>query len=78
MAYNNRGSVYILQKQYQQAIEDLDKAVALKPDFAEAFGNRGIAKIKMGNPDGCVDLKSSADLGFLPAGEFYRQYCKLK
>ncbi len=78
MAYNNRGSVYILQKQYQQAIEDLDKAIALKPDFAEAFGNRGIAKLKMGNTDGCVDLKSSADLGFLPAGEFYRQYCKLQ
>ncbi len=78
MAYNNRGSVYILQKQYQQAIGDLDKAIALKPDFAEAFGNRGIAKIKMGNTDGCVDLKSAADLGFLPAGEFFRQYCKLQ
>jgi len=78
MAYNNRGTVHILQKQYQRAIEDLDKAIALKPDFAEAFGNRGIAKIKMGNTDGCVDLKSSADLGFLPAGEFYRQYCKLQ
>lgn len=78
MAYNNRGTVHILQKQYQLAVEDLDKAITLKPDFAEAFGNRGIAKIKMGNPEGCVDLKSSADLGFLPAGEFYRQYCKLK
>ncbi|HSF89709.1 MAG TPA: tetratricopeptide repeat protein [Saprospiraceae bacterium] len=78
MAYNNRGSVYILQKQYQRAIEDLDQAIALKPDFAEAFGNRGIAKLKMGNTDGCVDLKRSADLGFLPAGEFYRQYCKLQ
>ncbi len=78
MAYNNRGSVYILQKQYQLAIEDLDKAIAIKPDFAEAFGNRGIAKLKLNNPEGCVDLKSSADLGFLPAGEFYRQYCKLQ
>ncbi len=78
MAYNNRGSVYILQKQYQRAIEDLDQAIALKPDFAEAFGNRGIAKLKMNNAEGCVDLKNAADLGFLPAGEFYRQYCKLQ
>jgi protein O-mannosyl-transferase len=78
MAFNNRGSVYILQKQYQPAIEDLNQAIALKHDFAEAFGNRGIAKLKLGNPDGCVDLKQAADLGFLPAGEFYRQYCKLQ
>lgn len=78
MAFNNRGSVYILQKQYQRAIEDLDQAIAIKPDFAEAFGNRGIAKLKMNNAEGCVDLKSAADLGFLPAGEFYRQYCKLQ
>ncbi|MDZ4748748.1 MAG: tetratricopeptide repeat protein [Saprospiraceae bacterium] len=76
--YNNRGSVYILQKQYQLAIEDLDRAIALKQDFAEAFGNRGIAKLKLGNAEGCVDLKRSADLGFLPAGEFYRLYCKLQ
>ena len=78
MAYNNRGSVYILQKQYKLAIEDLDQAIALKPDFAEAFGNRGIAKIELGNAEGCVDLKSASDLGFAPADEFYRKYCKLQ
>jgi tetratricopeptide (TPR) repeat protein len=78
MVYNNRGSVYILQKQYQLAIEDLDRAIAIKPDFAEAFGNRGIAKLKLANADGCVDLKTANDLGFLPAGEYYRLYCKLQ
>lgn len=78
MAYNNRGSVYILQKQYQRAIEDLDQAIALKRDFAEAFGNRGIAKIYIGNTDGCLDLKSAMDLGFAPAGEFLRKYCSIK
>jgi len=78
MAYNNRGSVYILQKQYQRAIEDLNQAITLKHDFAEAFGNRGIAKIFIGNTDGCVDLKSASDLGFAPAGEYFRKYCSLK
>jgi tetratricopeptide (TPR) repeat protein len=78
MAYNNRGSVYILQKQYQRAIEDLDQAISLKPDFAEALGNRGIAKLQIGNTDGCVDLKSASDLGFAPAGEYFRKYCSLK
>ena len=78
MAYNNRGSVYILQKQYQRAIEDLDQAIALKPDFAEAFGNRGIAKINIGNTDGCLDLKSAMNLGFAPAGEFLQKYCSIK
>ena len=78
MAYNNRGTVFILQQQYQRAIEDLDQAIALRPDFAEAFGNRGIAKIQTGNTDGCLDLKSASDLGFAPAGEYFRKYCSLK
>ncbi|HJW29106.1 MAG TPA: tetratricopeptide repeat protein [Saprospiraceae bacterium] len=77
MVYNNRGTIYILQSQYQRAIEELNKAIALKHDFAEAFGNRGIAELKLGNAqEGCMDIKKAADLGFAPAGEFYRQNCQ--
>jgi tetratricopeptide (TPR) repeat protein len=79
MAYNNRGSVYILQNQFPEAIGDLNAAIALKPDFAEAYANRGIAQMKLGHgQEGCMDLKKAADLGFQPAGEFYRQNCQGK
>ena len=77
MAYNNRGTVHIMQNQLPYAVEDLNKAIELKPDFAEAYANRGIAHMKMGKQqEGCADLKKAADLGFQPAGEYYRQNCQ--
>jgi lipoprotein NlpI len=36
VAYRNKGN-------YEQAIQDFDKAIRLKPDIAEAFNNRGVA-----------------------------------
>jgi lipoprotein NlpI len=40
---NNRGVAYRNDGNYNQAIQDFDKAIRLKPDIAEAFNNRGIA-----------------------------------
>jgi tetratricopeptide (TPR) repeat protein len=76
MAFNNRATVYMLQGQYQRAIEDLNKAIELSPGLAEAVGNRGLAKLQMGNADGCTDLQRAGDLGFAPAEEFFRKHCR--
>lgn len=78
MPFNNRGTIYILKGQYENAIQDLDRAIALNPGFGEALANRGIARIQMGNTEGCEDLKNAAAMGFAPAGEAYRQRCKLQ
>jgi lipoprotein NlpI len=42
-AFDGRGRAYILKGQNDLAIEDLDKAISLNPNFAEAFNDRGVA-----------------------------------
>ena len=42
-AFNNRGSAYYADRDYDRAIADYNAAIKLKPDDALSFGNRGIA-----------------------------------
>ena len=39
-------------EQYEEAIKEYDKAIALNPKSAEAYFSRGNAKYKMGNKEG--------------------------
>jgi Flp pilus assembly protein TadD len=49
----------------QQAIEDYNQAVRLRPDYAEAYNNRGVAYYFQGNVDlACRDLQRACDLGY--------------
>ena len=41
--YYNRGNVYLKRGQFQTAVADYDKAIALDPEFAMAYNNRGLA-----------------------------------
>ena len=43
-AYNNRGWVYYLKKDYARAIADYDRALQLDPNFALARNNRALAE----------------------------------
>lgn len=40
-AYNNRAYTYMRLHQYDKALPDLDKAIALKPNYIQARMNRG-------------------------------------
>ncbi len=63
----SRALVYANKGLYDDAIADLSKAIALKPDYTEAYGNRGmpyagkglrdeaIAGLHRGNPDSGPD-----------------------
>ena len=42
-SYNNQASVHYQKGEYDQAIDDLDEALRLNPEYAEAYNNRGIA-----------------------------------
>ncbi|BBM84851.1 tetratricopeptide repeat protein [Candidatus Uabimicrobium amorphum] len=42
LAYNNRGSLYKNLKQYEKALADYNKAIAIDPDNFVAYKNRGI------------------------------------
>ena len=47
-AYNNRGNAHLLLGQYQQAIEDFNKALEENRDLAKVYNNRGLAYEKLG------------------------------
>ncbi|MGH6854589.1 MAG: tetratricopeptide repeat protein [Aestuariivirga sp.] len=42
-AYNNRGFAYYDKGEYDRAIADFDKAIALNPKYAKPYNNRGFA-----------------------------------
>ena len=42
------------KENYNQAIKDYDKAIELKPNYAYAYNNRGIAYNKKGNYDQAI------------------------
>ena len=49
--------------QQEDAIADYDEAIRLKPDFAEAYYNRGFAKAALGRNDGTrEDLETALEL----------------
>lgn len=78
-AFNNRGCVYLLIKDYTKAI--MDFTLVIKYDnyntefTAMAIGNRGIAKINIGQ-DGCPDLKKAIELGNMNVSQFCSENCK--
>jgi hypothetical protein len=45
-------------------IEDFNKAIQLKPDYANAYNNRGIVYLNQGdNISGCLDARKACELG---------------
>ncbi len=45
VSYNNRGTAYDELKKHEKAIEDYNKAIALNPEFATAYANRGMIRL---------------------------------
>ena len=53
--YNNRGIDYYHKGEFDNAIEDFDKAIKLNTNYAEAYGNRGIAYGMKGELDNAIE-----------------------
>ena len=51
LAYHYRGALYLKRERIDEAILDLDRALALNPRLATAYGDRGIARRKKGQYD---------------------------
>ncbi len=65
-AYYNRAEIFFIEKDYRAAIADYNKAIELQPDFAEAFFNRGISRLSIGETaSGLDDLRKAGELGIV-------------
>jgi tetratricopeptide (TPR) repeat protein len=50
-ARNNRGTLLIELKRYEEAVVALNEAIARAPNYADAYGNRGVALAELGRYD---------------------------
>ena len=48
LIYNSRGNEYKVLGNYKQAIEDCNRAIKIKPGYADAYNNRGVAYGELG------------------------------
>ena len=63
MSYNNRGSLYYEQENYQDAFKDFEKALALNPEYALALCNRAaIYQLREQYGAALADLNKACEL----------------
>ncbi|GAB3163415.1 tetratricopeptide repeat protein [Telluribacter humicola] len=77
VGYLRRGISKIMLQDYRGADLDLTRAIVRGSSTGEAFLNRGIARMHMGNTsDGCGDLSVAARMGEIKAHPIIEEYCK--
>ena len=58
-------------------VEDYDRAIELKEDYADAYYSRGISRINLNDYSrGCDDLIRAKGLGYAAAEKHINMYCK--
>ena len=73
--YYNRGNLYAQRNDYQHAIDDYTQAIALEERLAEAWYNRGLAKIfAKKTAEGVSDLSKAGELGLYQAYSVIKKY----
>lgn len=67
-AYFDKGNLLIDMQDYTSALSAFTQAIEAKPDFGEAYYNRGYVYLKLGNKEtGTRDLSKAGELGVLPS-----------
>ncbi len=73
--YYNKGNIYMQLKSWPEAIEAYTQAVSLHADYAEAYYNRGVARILSGDyASGVPDLSRAGELGLYKAYNLIKRY----
>ena len=76
-ALYNKANMLIRQGNLNQAQELLNQAIELKPDFGEAYFNRGFVHLRSGNRAvGVADLSKAGELGIVAAYNLIKRISK--
>ena len=75
-AYYHRGCVRVNMKKFKDAIADFEKAIELKPDFADAYFNIGRAYILLNDEDRACEYYTLAAQYGRPNLEDYLKRCQ--
>ena len=68
VAYYNKGVLLAESGNYVEAIEALSRAISLKPDFGEAYYDRGYVYLALGDKTSALpDLSRAGELGIVAA-----------
>ena len=77
VSYNYRGVAKGENKQFVDGLKDLDYAIKLRFNYAEAFVNRAAIKFAIKDKHGaCDDLNKADSLGDEMAVRLIETYCK--
>lgn len=75
-AHFNLGNIFAKQNELTLALESYTKAIELFPYFADAYFNRAVVQILLGETQkGCLDLSKAGELGIEQAYEVMKKYC---
>ncbi|MDR0333452.1 MAG: tetratricopeptide repeat protein [Dysgonamonadaceae bacterium] len=67
-AHYNIAEIFTLEKDYRAAISAYTRAIELEPQFAEAYFNRGVSRLSIGETaTGLDDLRKAGQLGIVQA-----------
>jgi tetratricopeptide (TPR) repeat protein len=78
-AYYNLANLYCKQQQYNVGFEYYEKAIGINPEFGEAYYNKGITMIYLGDSDnGCYYVSKSGELGIEEAYSVLKRFCNKK
>jgi tetratricopeptide (TPR) repeat protein len=71
----NRGNLFAKMKQWKEAVQEYTEAIRLNKDYAEAYYNRGVAYLMMGeHVKGVADLSKAGELGLYKAYNLIKRY----
>ncbi|MEG1414380.1 MAG: tetratricopeptide repeat protein [Mucinivorans sp.] len=77
--YFNLGNILAKQNNMTEALEAYTKAIELFPYFADAYFNRALVQIMVGETQkGCLDLSKAGELGIDVAYEVLKKNCLKK
>ena len=78
LIFNNLAGAYEKKGDLDRAIESYDEAVRLHPGYAEAYYNRGLTYIFLGNnKKGIADLSKAGELGIVSAYNIIKRFTEV-